>query len=294
MTPEEYAAQQAFISAATANYVLQLGQFFARTALSLAEWLNVLSLLFPEIQRQRDSSAALARVFYDSQRKIEHPELPRNDQLLESYSYESFVKNMDPVRQDMSRAESPDHALAALALRAVRDVENAGRRQIIKAVEDDPETKIIRGWARVATGRETCAWCLMLISRGPVYLGVGRAGLDLDETSALASYRDKTDLQTYFEEIEPLMEEWHDGCDCKVVPVFKRETWFGEQAAKQALELWNEATLEAISLEDDGLTHKSGKRKGKQLTRNELAINALRRRMSRGEIDPSEFAALAA
>jgi hypothetical protein len=134
----------------------------------------------------------------------------------------------------------------------------------------------------------------MLISRGPTYLGADTAGLDLDETSALAAFRDASDMETFFADISEYMEEWHAGCDCKVVPVFKRESWFGEKEAKRALELWNDATREAIRLEDDGLTHKSGKNKGRPFTRNELAINALRRRLNNGEISTSEFAALAA
>jgi hypothetical protein len=257
---------------------------------------------------------------------------------LEGFKFEEFVADMEPVRIKVSQEDSPQHAIDALALRVMRSVENAGRRQIINAVQNDeplarhlepdldppkdsipdeladqltPEARRVlglepkpvqsvktihdvRGWARVATGRETCAWCLMLISRGPTYLGADTAGLDLDEAGALAAFRDKSDMETYFAEIKPYMEEWHTGCDCKVVPVFKRESWFGEQAAKRALELWNDATLEAISLEDDGLTHKSGKNKGKPFTRNELAINALRRRLNNGEISTSEFAALAA
>jgi hypothetical protein len=289
VTPEQYAAQQAVLSAATVNYVLQFAQFFARPILTAAQWLGLLNLLFPEIYRLRQQSASLARDFYDSQREEHHPNLPLNERFLEDYEFEWFVENMDPVRQVMSQADSPEHAMASLALRAVREVENAGRRQIIHAVENEPADGVIRGWARVATGAETCAWCLMLVSRGPVYMFASSAGLRLDDTTAARMVAAGTDVSAE-------MDAWHDGCDCKVVPVFVREqsNWPGKQAAKRALELWNEATKEAIAEEDKGLVHPSGKKKGKPFTRNELAINALRRRMERGEIDASEFAALAA
>lgn len=295
MNPEEYAAQQAVISAAIATYALQFASYFAQPLLSLAEWLGVLQLMFPEVQRRREESAALARFFYDSQRELFHPELPRNDRFLEDYRFEWFVENMEPAREKMSQVDSPADAVATMALRTVREVENAGRRQIIHAVDNDPEPRIIRGWARVATGAETCAWCLMLISRGPTYLSGSNAGLSdsTTETETLAAYRDAPDLQTYFDQIEDHVDEWHDGCDCKVVPVFKREDWFGEDAAKRALELWKAASLKARQL-PPGRVHPSGKKKGKPFTFNEDVINVLRSMLGNGEIDASEFAALAA
>lgn len=297
MNPEQYAAQQAVIAAAAASYTLQLGRFVMQPALTVAEWLSLLRILFPEVQRRREEAAALARRFYDSQRAQAHPELPRNDRFLEDYQFDWFAENMDVARQKMSQEDSPADALATLALRSVREVENAGRRQIIHAVENDPAPeKILRGWARVATGRETCAWCLMLVSRGPVYFEAKDAGLDLDQSEALASFRDAPDPETFFADIadEGLMEQWHDGCDCKVIPVFKSEGWFGEDAAKRALELWKDASLTARAEEDEGKVHPSGKNKGEPFTRNELAINALRRRIENGDITSTEWAALAA
>jgi hypothetical protein len=296
VNPEQYAAQQAIISAAVARYVLTFARFFTRPALAFTEWVNLLTILFPEIQRQREESAALAREFYDSQRDLYHPQLPRNDRPLEGTEFRVFVENMEPARKRMSLEDSPKDAVTSLALRAVREVENAGRQQIIHAVANDPEDKIIRGWTRVATGRETCAWCLMLISRGPTYSSAATAGLDLDDSEALAAFRDAPDIETFFTNIgdEGLMEEWHDGCDCKVVPVFKRESWFGEDAAKQALEVWKSATKEAIRDEDKGIVKRSGPDKGTPLTRNELAINALRRRLESGDVSMTGFSALAA
>lgn len=287
MTPEQYAAQQALISAAVARFVVSFSQFFTNPALTISEWLRLLGLLFPEIERRREESAALARQFYDDQRDAYHPGLPRNDRPLEGTEFRVFVSNMDPVRERMSQAGSRQDAVAALAMRAVREVENAGRQQIIHAVKNEPETRIVQGWARVATGRETCAWCLMLVSRGPVYYGADRAGLDLDDYSAARMIAAGEDVSDY-------MEQWHAGCDCKVVPVFDKQDWSGKEAAERALELWNDATREAIALEDQGLVHPSGKKKGQPFTRNELAINALRRRLERGEITMSEFAAIAA
>lgn len=279
MTPDEYAARQALISAAVARFTQQFGQFFVQKALSLTEWLQLLQFLFPEIQRRRDEAATLARQFYDSQRLNNHPNLPRNDRPLEGTTFEHFVKNMDPARQRMSQMDSPKDAVTHLAMRAVREVENAGRQQIIHAVGNDPETHIVKGWARVATGRETCAWCLMLVSRGPVYHSAEAAGLHLDEEGAQR-------MIAAGEDVSDNMEQWHTGCDCKVVPVFKTEQWPGKEAADRALELWKEATREADRLIESGDARTNN--------RNKETINALRRRIDRGEIPTSEWAALTA
>ncbi|AXH47474.1 capsid maturation protease [Mycobacterium phage Hope4ever] len=293
MNPEEYAAAQLLISAAVVRHVRNVAGFFAQPALTMFDWLRLLDLLFPEIQRRRTEASVLARRFYDSQRAQHHPDLPRNDRPLEGTTFEKFVENMDPARERMQQADTRGDALTHLTLRAVREVENAGRQQIIHAVENDPEPRVLRGWARVATGRETCAWCLMLISRGPTYVRAETAGLDLDTEHALELFENK-DLETYFADISGEIKQWHTGCDCKVIPVFRNEDWFGKEAADRALDLWGDATKEAIALEDEGLVHKSGKNKGQPFTRNELAINALRRRLERGEISAQQYAALAA
>lgn len=292
MTPEQYAVRQALISAAAAAFAYQFAQLWSSAALSLTQWVQLLQFLWPEVQQRRAESASLAREFYDSQREAYHPDKPRNEIDLEGNDFKVFVQAMEPVRKKMQRADSPEDALTMLTLQVVREVENAGRRQIIHAVKQESEPGILRGWARVATGRETCGWCLMLISRGPVYYEARTAGLDVDDESAQEMIAAGEDVSEY-------MEEWHTGCDCKVVPVFKKEDWENSRlgrAAARALDLWNAATGEAIDIleADPDKVHKFGKKKGRPVTRNEEAINALRRRLARGDINPSEFAGLAA
>ena len=324
MTPEQYAAAQAAISAATARYVTQFGRSLLVPGMTLRDWLGLLEFLWPEVLRQRERSAVLARTFYDAQRVEFHPDLSRNDRLVEGSDFKVFVRSMEPARKkvqevlrvdpDMGRSTDKmaqflnevetkrETAATYVALQTVREVENAGRRQIINAVLDDdeleekilsqqdsPDAELVRGWARVATGNETCAWCLMLISRGPVYLGANTAGLDLDDESAVEMIAAGEDVSDY-------MDEWHTGCDCKVVPVFKISEWSGREAWKRAEELWKDATKEARRVLEDNpdKVHFAGKHKGEPVTLNDEAINSLRRRLERGEIDMTEFAALAA
>jgi len=240
----------------------------------------------------RRQAAELGRRFYDSQRAINHPQLPRHDVYLETYDFKRFVKDMDPARERMSRETAPQDALTNLQLQATRVVENAGRQQIIHALKDDPTPNILKGWARVATGRETCAFCLMLISRGPVYTNASTGGLNLiDEEAIRRSWAYEDD------DVSDQMEEWHPGCDCLVVPVFKSKAWPGEKEADRASDLWADATKEArrILRDEPGKLYYSAKeKKWLPTTLNRETINVLRRRLTAGEITMTELTALAA
>lgn len=330
MNAEEYAARQAAISAAVARYVSQTGKFFAPQRLNLVGWLQFLRVIYPEVKQRYEESAALAREFYDSERNRQRPDLARNDVFLEELTFEKFVADMAPAQKKMSRENARDSDIALVALQATREVENGGRRQIIHAVEDDPmdpvpdvdvsepvssggyvdirerirrlnrdrysswdedddpptperdrpkpDSRPIKGWARIATGRETCAWCLMLISRGPVYQSAETAGLDLDDQSAAEMLAAGQDVRAH-------MDEWHPGCDCKVVPVYDKRDWPGYDEWKRAEDLWKEASREAMDLIASG--------DSRSTSRYRETLNALRRRLDRGEIDPRSYAAAA-
>lgn len=290
MNPEEYAAQQAVITTGLAAYVQRIASLFTGPVLSLREWVGFLQVLFPEVQKRYDQSADLGRRFYDSQRKRHHPQLDRNERYLSELKFDWFVKNMEPARKEMSQADSPPKAVAKTALTAVREVEMAARRQVIAAVKNDPEP-IVQGWARVATGRETCAWCLMLISRGAklnhkgnfAYAEAATAGLALDDETVLDLWKETGgDPAKFLAETEDFMEQWHTGCDCMVVPVFDVDNWPGRDAAVNALQLWIEAGREADALIASG--------EARTRNTNTETLNALRRRLDRGEVTMSNYA----
>lgn len=389
MNPEQYAAAQAAVAAGVASYVQRFAGMFTGPVLSPRAWLDLLALVFPEVQRRYAESAVLGRDFYDAQRARFHPQLPRNDRFLTELSFDQFVENMAPARKAMSQADSPKSAVSRVALSAVREVEMAARRQVIGAVKDDSAVELeveklqvlareqrsverssdtaallrerferaggslgktvvqeaeekvggepsgsddaiweqvakslrdlpkeeervrvaetepdfvsggaVIGWARVATGAETCAWCLMLISRGAelnhkgnfAYSDAAAAGLNLDDGTALELWEEaggdvakfKALLYDDDDEDEILMEKWHTGCDCLAVPVFDINNWPGREAAKRAQQLWIDASLEASDLIESGEARSSNK--------NRETLNALRRRLERGEISMSNYA----
>ncbi|TCO56900.1 hypothetical protein [Actinocrispum wychmicini] len=234
MTAEDYALAQAVITAALVATVQRLLTFFRIPGLSLRDWFTLLDLLYPYVEEARTRSAELARRFYDQQRNQHHPDEPRHDLFLAEYRPDWFREAMEPVRTALSRPGASQSAVAEVALRAATQVENGGRRTQLRAVDSDPA---VVGWARVATGRETCAFCLMLVSRGPVYVSAEGAGLDTDDTSAhdLIAAGDKAAL-------DEVMTRWHPGCDCKVVPVFNRADWPGRDAFVHARRIWAEHT----------------------------------------------------
>ncbi len=151
----------------------------------------------------------------------------------------------------------------------------------------DPADRMVRGWARVATGAETCAWCLMLVSRGPVYLTAGSAGSRFTDDTALRMSAAGVD--------DAPIKQWHPNCDCKVVPVFKISEWDGRHAWKHAEEAWIAATEEAIELgnREPDRRHKRGKNKGKPFTLGEDTLNILRQRLLRGDVPMRKISGVA-
>jgi len=307
VTPEQYAASQAVIAAAAAAYAKKLASLFTVPLLSVKDWLAFLQVLFPEVQKRYEQSAVLGRDFYDAERKKHLPALVRNEMLLTELKWDWFVQNLEPARKDLSQADSPAHAASKVALTARREVEMAARRQIIGAVKNDELLKVkiaeeagrpastgnstVLGWARIATGSETCAWCLMLISRGAElnhkgnfgYAEAATAGISLDDQTVLDLFnQSKGDLAKFRESIKDYIEEWHVGCDCLAVPVFDVNNWPGRVQSHKALQLWIDAGLEADEL------IKSGKARTKNSGKETL--NALRRRLDRGEISMSTYA----
>lgn len=319
MTPAQYARAIAELIAQLIRVLLGIFNLIQQPRLTDQQWLGVLNLVYPHVESARTEAARLAREMYDHERNTHVPQLMRNQQPQVGSDFQEFVRSMEPARKRMSQVDTRQKAIGMITREVVKQVENAGRRQIIRSIEADeplaleierqleleaaqeavqelrpdrestPVTRIVRGWARVATGRETCAWCLMLISRGPVYESAKTGGLAVSDEDAQRMYSNGEDLSVY-------MNEWHPNCDCKVIPVFRTESWPGKEAADRALELWKQANAEASEYrrKNPGRVHLSGKNRGDEFTFNEDVINALRRMIDRGEINPYDYAGLAA
>ncbi|GAB3475311.1 hypothetical protein [Amycolatopsis cihanbeyliensis] len=269
MTYEQYVTAQRAVVAALVSVLLVLLAAFQFTGLGRRGWLSLLAALYPHVEQARRQSAELARLFYDAERR-RHVGTDDHPIYLAGYEPAWFEEAMRPERARLSRTDTTDGDIARAVSRAVKEVENGGRRTLLRAVESDPQVK---GWARVAGGNESCAFCTMLISRGPVYLEAETAGLDADDVSAVELWRQIEHAQTPQQRaraeaaMDELMTRWHPNCDCKVVPVFNRSDWPGRDAYRQAERLWKDTTK--------GLTGRD-------------ALNALRRALHGQSGDPAD------
>ena len=326
---DQFSAIQAYASLKGAQFVLQLGRLWLLPGLTPQAWLQFLQAIFPEVQKLRREASLHARAFFDVEKRHHFPESDRFDQHLLNYDFRDFVRDMEPSRKNFSRERAPESALVEVAGRVVRNIENGGRRQLIQMVYnentepvDEPvrvftdETPVeivrrelegrrspagfdrfrsrgrtVKGWARVATGAETCDFCLTMISRGPVYFSSETAGFTGHDDAMLDAF-DDLPFEEYLDFTGEHIEEWHDNCDCRVVPVFDTRDWPGRDQYLIAQEMWVEASREARGLEER--RHTRGKKRGKWFTHSEETMLLLRRKLYAGEIDMRDIAVTAA
>lgn len=95
-----------------------------------------------------------------------------------------------------------------------RDRSNNRRRP-----EGEPLEGAVLGWARILTGRESCGFCAMLASRGPVYRSEATA-------SSTAGGR-----------------AFHRNCDCITRAIFQGRDWEGRAEYERLEQLWNTSTI---------------------------------------------------
>lgn len=283
MTAEEYAELQAAIIAGMLveiQQLLSLLQFPPRP--SIYDWSQLLDLLFPIVDSARVQSAALGRDFYDKQRELHFPDEPRHDRTLEVYDFDWFEEAMAPELDDFLKEGVSDAVSVRLALRASKEAETGGRRQIMHAVETD---EVVQGWARVATGKETCEFCLTMISRGPVYQSASGAGLDMSDASAVELWN-RGDPAAFRE----LMKRWHTGCDCLVVPVFSRKSWPGRDEFLRAQQIWKDHS-KLVAQNPELQQPRNGNQHGKagEWSRSEAIMASIRRALYNHEIDMRDF-----
>ena|GEM_PF-1285751 len=117
-----------------------------------------------------------------------------------------------------------------------------------------PGGKVL-GWARVLTGAESCAFCAMLASRGPVYSEdtVVTTGKPREVRPRQVHYRNPgaTGGHTYVSGSRREGEKYHDHCDCIAVLVVKGVPWNGEQQYHDLKDLWDDATFQPTQEELD-------------------------------------------
>jgi hypothetical protein len=168
-------------------------------------WAKLVAALFPGVVTARRQSVALARTYYASQNpKGTAPRVPED-----VYAPAMLSKTLERfARPGLELPETAPKAAVHGAAAVGRHVDQAGREFVAKASSADD----IR-FARYDPYGETCAFCKLLISRGPVYLS--------QTSGAFQS---------------------HPQCTCVAVPVFDEGDWPGREQYLEAEQQYVETT----------------------------------------------------
>lgn len=218
MTVEEYRRAQAGITGRLLRQLLPLLQL-APPRPSQRQWRALVAAAYPAVYRARLESYALAARFYAGERArqtgaVEVVDIPRRNYPPEALDT-AWRRTVKPRLDSLDEGDPvPPVMVAEAATVAERHAADAGRQAVIDTARHDPQAL---GYARTPTGDSTCAFCLMLTSRGPVY-----------KSASAALLRDGTS------------EPYHDRCDCIAVPVFDRGDWAGRDEYVNAKRVWDD------------------------------------------------------
>lgn len=181
---------------------------------------DALYQLYPRlVEESAEVASAAALEWYEKQREAEgvakaySPVMPTG--LVDQDDAEKIVgAAIRDLREGIARAK----ALARLTDGARKLISDSGRATVQHAAEADPKSP---RYARVPTGAETCAWCMLWASRGFVYRS--------EETARF--------------------KRSHFKCDCQIVPSWSKKPSIKGYDASKYKDMYRKALT---SLEDDG------------------------------------------
>ena len=179
--------------------------------------------------RARDSAAIAAR-YYSTFKDIDLGlTMGRATQLAAAPTVQEIIAAINAtakagyyraLRAGKTPGQATANALTELAGAAGRLVLNGGRQTIWDNVGRDP---YVHGWIRVSSTGAPCAFCAMLLSRGPVYLEFETAGgisREMVGTEAAKAF------------------QWHDHCACFAEPYVKGGPW--PEQNRRYRDIWNQ------------------------------------------------------
>lgn len=227
-------------------------QEFLRSFMRPNDWNTFVHVTYRVMKPYRDEATELARVFHDDNRAAQLPSLPsseREDQIGHDifkddyYPEQWFRREMTVLFQHSQQGRGTDALVEEAVNRVTKVVEDGARRTLIDAVRTDTDLPI-RGIARFDPRPPTCAFCTMMISRGPVYHTSGKtAGWPLD-----VKRLERLVLDDDPDKINELMNKWHPGCTCIAVPVYKYDNYPTQSQEKEAEQIYLEGRKRAKTL----------------------------------------------
>lgn len=231
MDPREFRVRQDSLSASLARYLTRVLFGSAFKSMTPERHIAIARQVHPKVTAARAQSRALGAVYLRDM-TAGHltpplaPERPYEPSVIVAVlERTATTEAMNPkprltVTVDDAKAEQQAQVKVAVETTAsvlVRHAEMPGREAVTDSIDRLGEEV---GWARVLTGRESCSFCAMLASRGPVYT-----------SEAAARTRGGSSVDAY-----------HDHCDCLVVPVYGNERWQGQDEYERLEDLWIKAT----------------------------------------------------
>lgn len=208
MTPEEFRLAQNELMRPPVGAALVLLRDLAVAPVSPAAWTRITGALYPGVAAARSKSVLLARAYYASLNPAGTAPLLPETQYAPTMLLATLQRFAGAGLEDEAKASDA----AVFGAAAVgRHVDQAGREYVARASSADN----IR-FARYDPYGETCAFCRLLVSRGPVYLS--------QVSGAFQS---------------------HPMCTCVAVPVFDPNgDWPGKQQYLDAEQLYVQSTAD--------------------------------------------------
>ncbi len=213
---------QAVQARITRTVVLAVNQAIRTVPSTPRQRVRVAQALYPVVSRARVQSYSLAVRHMQSVASRVGEELPDIPQP-EPYAPEAIERVLEvaaePRPAKSGGARRPDVAVVARdsSLSLDKHARQPGR-DVVQRTADGGGEKV--GWARVLTGLESCYFCAMLASRGPVFSGKSRA-LFIGGVAG---------------------NPFHIGCDCAAVLVLRGQPWEGEEEYDHLDRLWSDTT----------------------------------------------------
>jgi hypothetical protein len=235
MDINEYARRKNNILTRMLAALLYVFQQFLRGLITPREWSEAMTVTYRVMKPFRDEGTELARQFYDDNRAEQTQSNTRHDIFKDDFYPEQWWRQeMLPVFQHANEGRDNDTVLEEAVARATKVFEDGARRTLIQGIADD-HGQSIRGFARFDPRPPTCAFCTMMISRGPVY-AERTGGWPFD-----ARRLEKLILDDDPDAINELMNKWHPDCTCIVVPVYKYDNYPSQNQEEEALKIYEDA-----------------------------------------------------
>lgn len=209
------------ISRSVADVARTVGRFLTTTDRTDADLEDAARVLHPAISAGREQAHQAAVAFIQAQAKDQGYTGTLPIPAPRDYSQESTKKALKHAVDSTKNGDLEK----AVARAAVRHTEDAPRKAVedvsTMSTEPDPATGETRApvrWARQLSGAENCPFCVVMASRGAVYLSRQTALYDGGDKNSNSLSSD--------------MDKFHTGCDCIAVPVFDVSKWDGNSTAR--------------------------------------------------------------